>query len=187
VIGGNVSITGTAVTSVSPGLVVDFGTGTTPADLPLIVNGSLTIKASGTGAANIDLNDLRVAKATTISLGSTANDTFDVQGTSSVTAQFAAFTLTSSSPASSTNTFSIQDQAGTLQFGGNVSLSLGSGNDTLKLGADLGNPPPPGFPGAEVEFFGKATFNGGAGSNTRFGGTISLNLFFAFPPKFSNI
>jgi hypothetical protein len=139
---------------------------------------------SGTGAAGIDLNNLRVAKATNIGLGSTRNDLFSVEGSSTTTSQYGSFTLTSSSPSGSTNPFSIQDRAGTIQFGGPVSLSLGSGNDTLNLAADAANPT--GFPGAVARFYGTATFNGGTGTNTHFQGMMGTNLFFAFPPVFSH-
>jgi hypothetical protein len=110
VIGGSVSITGTTVSSVNPGLTINLGTGR-----PVTINGNLNINAGGTGSASSTLQDLRVPQANTaVMLGShTGNDTFTVQG-SSVVSVFNGFTL--NSQAGGTNFYNFQNAAGETDF-----------------------------------------------------------------------
>jgi hypothetical protein len=174
-IGGSVTINGTAVAGLAPGLLIDLGTAN-----PFTIGGRLTHNAVGTGSASITLQDLRVLGATAITLGSqTHGDTLSVQG-ATTTALFNAFSVVSL--ATGANTFTIQDQAGKTDFAGAVSYQLGAGNDTLNLAADAANPT--GLPGAVVDFFTTASFDGGTGTNTLFQGTANTNLFFITRPKF---
>ena len=187
VIGGKVTITGGTITDASlpnGGLTINLGTDGTHS-YPLILQGALAISTTGTGAANLDLNDLSVATgATTITLASTnKNDTVLVQGSTTFTSIFDAFTITSA--ATGTNTFSLQDAAGNLEFTGTVSVTLGSGNDTLNLAADSGNTG--GVTNADLDLFGLSTFNGGAGTNSLYEGTVGTNLFYVNTPTISNL
>lgn len=182
IIGGNVTITGAAVSGPASGLLIDLGTGVIPANLPLVIQGGLAINVSGAGQAIVHLNDLNVVNAaTTLTLGShTHDDAVSVGGVGSA-AIFDDFNLTSA--ASGANTFNFQTQAGTLQFGGKVNVQLGSGNDTLDLAADAAHVN--GIAGAQVDFFSTSTFNGGVGTNDLFKGTDDDNLFFTSEPKIS--
>ena len=177
VIGGNVTITGTAVFA-GPLLVIDLGTAS-----PLTIDGNLSVNANGAGSAAIDLNDLSVANgSTSLTLGGQTHDnTVSVQG-STVTSVFDSFTMTSA--ASETNTYNIQDQAGTLEFAGPLNLQLGVGSDTVNLAADINHIG--GFPGAVVDLFGTSTFNGGPGTNDLFEGTHNAELFFTSDPQISH-
>ena len=114
--------------------------------------------------------------ATTITM-SGSNDSFTVQS-STVTSIFSAFTITST--ATGVNTWNLQDQAGDLEFTGTVNILLGSGADTLNVGADSVNPT--GVVGASIDLFGKTTFNGGAGTDSLFEGTPGTNLFYLVTP-----
>jgi hypothetical protein len=182
VIGGSVTVVGTTLAGASPQLVIDFGTGTTPANLPLVISGNLTILAGGAGSVDINLNDLTVIGTTTVELGAqTHGDTFQVQG-SSVTSVFNNFILISA--ATGNDTFSIQDSAGSIEFAGLVSVSLGAGNDTLNLAADSTHTT--GVTGAVVDLFGASVFNGGTGTNHKFEGTHNTNVFFAITPVFTH-
>ena len=182
VINGNVTITGTAVRTPSPGVVVYMGTNTNQ-DYPLIIHGNLAVTANGAGSANLDLNDLIVTSigtalsTTTITLaGTTSNDTVSVQGTA-ITSMYDNFTINST--AGGANTYNIQDGAGTLQIAGAFNLNLGNGNDTVDLGADVANPG--GFPLAVVEFFSLTStsrINGGNGLNFLFDSPTTL---FTYP------
>jgi hypothetical protein len=183
VIGGNVTIQSTTVSSVLPGLIIDFGTGIVPVNLPLVIEGNLNISVNGTGSVGIDLNDLSVPDGTTsVTLGPLTSDcSVSVQG-STVTSVYNSFFLISK--AGGFNTFSIQDQAGETDFDGPVAVRLGSGNDTLNLGGDVNNPT--GVPGAVAKFFRRSAFNGGSGTNVLFGGLASPDVFFKRPPKIVN-
>jgi hypothetical protein len=186
VIGGNVTVKGTAVAGASPGLVVNFGTGITQdtnpnnmpqatANLPLTIAGNLTIKARGSGAADIDLNDLSVPNGTTtLNLGAaTSGDTVQVQASAGLVSVFNNFVILSH--AGGSNTFSLQDGAGTLEFGGVVNVHLGLGADTLNLAADSGAAA--GVANAVIDFLSASRFNGGGGVNKLFEGAADLNLF----------
>jgi len=195
VILGNVNITGNAnaITGV-PGLVVDAGTdvqdpnGGAAADLPLTILGSLGIHVTGSGAASITLNDLNVPKGSTIVTlgGSTKNNTLVVQAGTGLTSVYQGFTLTSN--ATGGNTVSIQDQAGTIQFGGAVNLTFNTGNTTVNVGADVSNDT--GVTNALVELFGATTVKGRkGGSNSFFGAPGKVpnsNILFITAPDVSN-
>jgi hypothetical protein len=182
VIGGNVSILGMTLPSVTPGLMIDAGTGTNPGDFPLVIAGTLTINATGAGAVAVDLNDLRVpVGATTVTLGAgTSNDTLGVQSGTGLISAFAAFSIVSL--AGGNNTFSIQDQAGETDFAGAINLQFGPGADTLNLGADSGNTS--GVTGAIVKLFSTSLLDGGSGqTNSLFEGGRNANAFFTSNPQ----
>jgi len=171
----HISVSGTAVPGLSPGLLIDLGTST-----PLTVEGNLTVNAGGTGSVAATLQDLRVASgATSITLGEqTSSDTVSVQG-SAISSLFNSFSLTSS--AGGNNTFNIQDQVGETDFGGAVSFQL-AGSNTVNLAADAANPG--GVSGAVVDLFSTSVFNGGTGTNHKFVG--ATNVFFVFALQFRN-
>jgi hypothetical protein len=205
-----VSITGTTVSSVNPGLGIALGTGR-----PVTINGNLNINAGGTGSANIVLQDLRVPHANTaVVLGShTGNDTFTVQG-STVTSVFNGFSLISH--AGGTNFYNIQNASGETDFYAGVappqqpgvlgllnqhqehpvfvtpsvapapppgfSLQLGGGDDTVNLAASPGGA----VTTAIVKFFSTVTMDGGAGVNDLFFPLVNTEVFEALPPKVTN-
>jgi hypothetical protein len=180
VIDGSVTITGSTVAGLSPGLIVDMGTDGSSGHFPLTVLGNLTVNASGTGAATIDVNDLNVANGTTtVTLAATtSNDVVAIQG-ASVTSVFKNLTITSS--ATGSNFFDLQDAKGTMQVTGTTNVMLGSGNDTLDLAADPNNPN--GVSGAMLQLFGTSTFDGGLGTNHLFDAP-NTTLFFITAPTF---
>src|SRR4029079_17268480 len=53
VVGGSMTITGNAVNSASPGLVVNVGTDGGSNNYPVVIQTTLTVKAQGSGKANI--------------------------------------------------------------------------------------------------------------------------------------
>src|SRR5207248_5237647 len=98
-----------------------------------------TVKVGGTGKATIVLNDLSAANGTTnITLAALTHDNTVTVQSSSVTAEFGNFNITSFG--SGNNTYNVQDQAGTLKLDGAVNFSLGSGNDMVNLAADSCSP-----------------------------------------------
>ena len=178
VIGGAVTITGTAITGIPTGLIINLGTnGIAANNFPLILQSTLALTTTGSGAAKVTFNDLNVANGATTITMSGANDSFTVQS-SSVTSIFSAFTINST--ATGNNTWNLQDQAGNLEFTGTVSVVFGSGADTLDVAADSINTS--GVNGASIDFFGKTTFNGGAGSDFIHEGTTNVNLFYLVTP-----
>jgi hypothetical protein len=180
VIGGSVTIKGTAVTNANPGLTINLGTDGGSNNFPLVIGSNLSVSAIGSGSASIDLNDLTVANGnTTISLGQLTNgNTVSVQADSNSTAVFDNFSILSL--ASGSNTYNLQDQAGTLMLTGTVKVLLGSGDDTVNVAADSSNPT--GVTGAIVELFGPSLWNGDGGINSLFTGTTNTNVFFIFTP-----
>jgi len=185
VIGGTVNVTGGTVLGLTPGLIVDMGTGTgtAPANLPLIIAGGLNITAGGHGSVSIDLNDQRVYGFADIELGAqTSGDTLAIQG-STVRSEFGALLV--HSQAGGNNTFNIQDQAGNLVFDSAVVFLLGPGADKVNLAADSTNSM--GVTNAVVDFYSVVLFNGDGGANTLFKGKTNTNLFFAFTPVFTHL
>jgi hypothetical protein len=179
VIGGNVTITGTAVRNV--GVNVVLGTNLAGTQFfPLIINGTLNVTGNGTGSANLNLNDLIVAYGTTtITLAATtSNDNVLVQGTE-ITSVYWNFVINSA--AGGTNNYDLQDSAGALQMTGTVKCTFGNGDDILNLGSNAA-----GFvPGAIVELFSftSALFDGGNGVNFHFD-TPGTTLFYYQAPIF---
>jgi hypothetical protein len=196
VIDGNVSITaGSGSTRQGAPATIDVGTGgkdpytygNKATNNPLLIEGNLAITVTGSGMA-VDLNDLSVANGTTsVTLGAGSGDTVQVQGSSSVTSVFDNFNITSSGTGGNTfaNTLSIQDQAGTIEFGGAVNVQLAGTGNTLDLAADTNNST--GVAGAVVDFFSTSVFNGGSGTTSSdFEGTANTNLFLTTAPQFSH-
>ncbi|HZZ82846.1 MAG TPA: hypothetical protein VFE62_30380 [Gemmataceae bacterium] len=130
---GSVSITGTAVSGLNPGLTVDIGTDASGDDFPLVVQGTLAVSTSGTGSADIELNDLTVAGAATITLASTASNTVNVHGDQALTT-FGSLAIISSATGSANNTFNIQTIDGNAYFTGALTFKLGNGSDVIKVG-----------------------------------------------------
>jgi hypothetical protein len=202
VIVGKVNITGwaTAMTT-GPGLVVDFGTdvqdpastgGGAKADLPLTILGGLSINVTGAGSANVTLNDLNVPSAgTTVTLGATTkDDTVTVQAGTGLTSVYQSFTLTSN--ATGNNTVNVQDQAGTVLFGGPVVMQFNAGNTTVNAGADATHTT--GLTNAQIELFSKVTVKGHKGGNNTFFGVtgtaahpvLNTNILSILQPDLSN-
>jgi hypothetical protein len=193
VIGGAVTITGSTVKNLNPGLTVNMGTDGSN-NFPLTLHNSLTVSAGGTGSANITLNDLTVAQgATTINFArTTSGNTLIVQGTS-ITSVYNAFNVNSA--ATGANTYSFQDQKGSTQIQGLVSFKLGAGDDTVNLASDVNNKG--GVKNADLEFYAVPVrttpaefFDGAAGTNDLFGigagGALGTTVFFVTPPTFIN-
>ncbi len=129
------------------------------------VGGNVTINA--TGSAAITLNNLNVPSGTTsLTLGgSTSSDTVTVQAGSGLTSVYNNFMLTSN--AAMVN-ISIQDQAGTLVFGGTVNIQINLGSSSgVELGADPNNDG--GVANALVELFGTVTVKATKAGNTFYG------------------
>lgn len=140
-IGGNTVLSGTAVAGLSSGLTVDVG-GSTGNDFPIALHGNLTIDATGSGAANVTLNDISAASSSTtaINLGtttasttSTSNDIVNVYG-DQATATFGTLNVTSF--ASGTNTVNLQTQDGTLYIAGSSTITFNAGTDKVNVGSD---------------------------------------------------
>jgi hypothetical protein len=180
VIGGNVTVT-SGTQPGSGGLFALLG----EAHTLLTIAGNLTINASGTGSAGIILNDVSVPTGTTaITLGAQTNGIrVDIFG-STFASTFGTFNLTAAAAAGS-NVLSIQDQPGETDFTGKVTVTLGTGTDTLNLASDASHPF--GVFGAVVKLLGASSFNGGAGaSNTLFEGELGVNLLLSTLPAFSH-
>jgi hypothetical protein len=186
VIGGLLTVTGSTVSSQTPGLVVDLGT-----TYPITLHSGLTVGVTGTGSAQIILQDLTVDHGTTsVTFGSlTSNNNLQVYG-KMVTSVYSAFNITSSST-SGTSVYQFQDQKGTLQIDGLVKWKFGNANTILDLAADSGNTG--GVKSALLEFYPvnvgltpAEQFIAGIGSNQLFG-AINTNLFFVTPPVRTNI
>jgi hypothetical protein len=188
VIAGNVAITATAVKAVSPGAIVNLGIDDSANNFPLIIYGNLNVTANGGGAAQITLNDLNVGSGppgstsattfgtTTISLGSaTSNNVVNIQG-SSVTSTY--WNVTINSAALGANTYNLQAQDGSLQIGGNLKMSLGSGSDTINLATSSN---------AILWLFGTSIINGGPGVDVGNNGAVGTNLFYITVPIVLNI
>ncbi len=197
VIGGNVTITGSALASANPnyGLLVALGTNVNvnqnliayTQSYPLTIQGNLAITVAGSGSPDINLNDLTVATgSTTITLAAEANALVQVQGTNFVSV-FNTFTIKSQATASGggNDIYSLQDTQGTLEFNGAVKVTVGVTGNILDLAADSGNTS--GVPNALLDLFGTSSFTAGAGTNTHFAGTHGTNLFYLTAPTFLHI
>src|SRR5205807_379969 len=78
VIGGNSTITGGAVSGLFNGLTVDIGTDGSGSDFPIALHGNLAITTTGSGSANILLNDINATSGTADSItlgGGTSGNT----------------------------------------------------------------------------------------------------------------
>jgi fibronectin-binding autotransporter adhesin len=197
IIGGNVTITGSALASVASGygLLVALGTNVNvnqnliayTQSYPLTIRGNLTITVAGSGSPDINLNDLTVATgSTTITLGTEVNSLVQVQGTNFVSV-YNTLTISSQSTVSGggNNIYSLQNTQGTLEFNSAVKVTVGFTGNILDLAADAGSPS--GVTGAVLDLFGTGSFTAGAGSNVHYAGTFGTNLFYLTAPKFVHI
>ncbi len=182
IIKGNVGITGGNMT-------VDVGESGGAGNLPLNVLGNFTITKSGPGHADITLNDLNVPRGTTtLSLfgSTTQGDQVAVQAGAGFTSVYNNFTLVSNGTGA--NTISLQDQSGTLVFGGTVTIQINAGtNSTVEVGADMTSDT--GVAGALVELFGPTSIHAVRRGNTFFGApgkVVNSNILFFTKPTISS-
>ena len=80
-IGGSVTVTGGTQPGLNPALNVFVGTNNLNQDFPLVIGNGVNANITGTGAANVVLNDLTVAGTSDIAFGSTTTtDTVNIRG-----------------------------------------------------------------------------------------------------------
>jgi hypothetical protein len=177
----SVSLLGSAKLSVSL-----TGNGTDTSTFQNVdVGGNVTINA--TASANITLDNLNVPGGTTsvILAGSASSDTVNVQADAGLTSVYNNFMLTSN--AAMVNV-SMQDQAGTLVFGGTVKIQINVGSSSsVEVGADSNNDA--GVMNALVELFGTFTVKATKAGNTFYGAPARKpngNILFFTEPSFGS-
>ncbi len=159
---GSINITDGSVltgTGVNAGLNVFLGTGvgtelgvagpipvndTPPVflapDYPFIVNGNLSVSATGTGSVNMYLDGLTVHGAATLTTSATNNNGVNivVLGDQAATS-FGSLSVNVLSNAAgvhaAANNVYLQAQQGTMNVTGALNVHLGSGNDTVMVGS----------------------------------------------------
>jgi hypothetical protein len=136
---GSVSVSGTAVKSA--GLIVDIGTGLGGGDFPATIgNGitlntptGITLNATGSGQVTVNLNDLFVTGASTLTLGSsTTNDNVTVRGNQALST-FGPLTFNAKGVGN--GNYNFQSTPGSLNVIGALQLNLGSGTDNVNFGS----------------------------------------------------
>jgi hypothetical protein len=195
VIGGAVSITGTTVSTLNAGFVLEMGTDGASGDFPLVLDNNLSVTVGGTGGSNMILQDV-VAEygTTTFTLGASTGtkgvgNMLEVFGTL-ITSAFNNFNVTSLNGINSLNTFDLQDHKGTMHIGGTMKWTFGASVDVINLAADANNDT--GFSGAELDLYAIPTsltpaisFEAKLGTNHLIYGILNAytnTLFFYFPP-----
>ncbi len=186
---GAVTITGTTVSAVNPGLLIGIGTDTSGSDFPVNLGGNLTITVGGTGSSKVVLEDVTAPNGTTsITFGSSTSgnllDVFNNNQSQILASVFNNFdVITSAGSALGANTYDFQDTAGVLDIGGMFSFKgSGAGTQVVDFAADSGNTS--GVSNAVLDLWGLSTsstnantLTGGTGSNALY---ISANTTFDF-------
>ncbi len=158
---GSINITAGSVltgTGVNAGLNIFLGTGvgtglgvagsipvnnTPPVflapDYPFIVDGNLSVSATGTGSVNMYLDDLTVHGAATLTTSATNNNGVNIvvlgdQATTSF-GSLSVNVLSNATAVNATNNVYLQAQQGTMNVTGALNVNLGAGADTLTIGS----------------------------------------------------
>src|SRR5207245_985540 len=104
-------------------------------DFPIALHGNLAITTTGSGSANILLNDINATSGTTDSItlgGGTSGNTVTILG-DKTTATLGSLTVTSA--ATGNHTLNLQTQQVTLDFAGSALLTLNAGTNTVNVGS----------------------------------------------------
>ncbi len=178
---GAVTITGTTVSAVNPGLLIGLGTDTAGSDFPIILNGNLTITVAGTGASKVvleDVQDLTGTASVTFGSSTSANllDVFNNNQSQILASVFNNFdVITSAGSGLGANNYDFQDTAGVLDIGGSFSFkSTGGGTQIVNFAADAGDTG--GVKNAVLDLWGVSTST--VNANTLTGASVLTNTLY---------
>ncbi len=143
IIGGSVTLTGAPVAGTTLTAVVGTGIGnfgTISGDFPLIIGNGINSTITGAGTVGVTLNDLAVTGSSNLSLaatGATSSDSIEIQETNGIPTSYGPLTISAKS--SNQDFVDLQQNAGTLNVNGALTVNFGLGVDNLLVGTANSN------------------------------------------------